>query len=448
MPVFFALYYLVPYGAKNTVLFIGSIVFYGWGEPKYLLLIFASILVNYLSGLIIERSQRAGNIAAKRTVFVLTLCFDIEMLLFFKYADFFVTNLNALSGRELVSLPGVTLPLGISFYTFQIMSYVIDLYRERVRAEHSLLNLGTYLVMFPQLIAGPIVVYSQVNRELKERRITLSKVGDGLRVFILGLASKVLVANNVGQLWEELSELGYENISTPLAWLGAVAFTLQIFFDFNGYSLMAIGLGKLLGFEFPKNFDLPYISASISEFWRTWHMTLGAWFREYLYIPLGGNRKGRVRTYVNLFIVWFITGFWHGAGWNFVLWGLYFFVLIALERLFFGDFLKRHRIFSHVYTLFFVTVSWVIFSITDFSGLGTYFSRMFVFHAGEDIWYYLGNYGIILLLGIVLSTPLGRKLYRRVETKPAGQILMMGLLVLCVAYLADASFNPFLYFRF
>ena len=360
MPVFFALYYLVPYGAKNTVLFIGSIVFYGWGEPKYLLLIFASILVNYLSGLILEKCQAAGNTAAKRTVFVLTLCFDIGMLLFFKYADFFVTNLNALSGRELVSLPGVTLPVPedgyqaffLLIHMLQIMSYVIDLYRERVRAEHSLLNLGTYLVMFPQLIAGPIVVYSQVNRELKERRITLSKVGDGLRVFILGLASKVLVANNVGQLWEELSELGYENISTPLAWLGAVAFTLQIFFDFNGYSLMAIGLGKLLGFEFPKNFDLPYISASISEFWRRWHMTLGAWFREYLYIPLGGNRKGRVRTYVNLFIVWFITGFWHGAAYNFILWGIYYGVLLILEKYVYGNALeKAPSVIKHIYTI-------------------------------------------------------------------------------------------------
>ena len=448
MPIFFVLYYLVPYSAKNTVLFIGSIVFYGWGEPKYLLLIFASILVNYLSGLIIERCQLSENIAAKRTAFVLTLCFDIGMLLFFKYADFFVTNLNAVLGRELIFPPRLTLPLGISFYTFQIMSYVIDLYRGRVKAEHSILNLGTYLVMFPQLIAGPIVVYSQVNRELKERSITLSQIGDGLRVFILGLSSKVLIANNIGQLWEELSELGYENISMPLAWLGAVAFTLQIFFDFNGYSLMAIGLGKLLGFEFPANFDFPYISTSISEFWRRWHMTLGAWFREYLYIPLGGNRRGRIRTYVNLFIVWFVTGFWHGAGWNFVLWGLYFFVLIALERLFLGSFLAKHRAFAHIYTLFFVVVSWVIFSITDFSGLGVYFSRMFSFYFGEEIWYYLGNYGVILCVGLLFSTPFCKEAYHRVGTKPFGQLLHIGLLVLCVAYLADASFNPFLYFRF
>ncbi|MCR5790592.1 MAG: MBOAT family protein, partial [Lachnospiraceae bacterium] len=409
-------------------------------------LIILSILFNFAFGLLIEKWDDSPG--RRRTAFILMLCLNIGLLLYFKYAAFFVENLNAFCGLSL-PVPDIALPLGISFYTFQIMSYGIDLYRRKIRAAHSLLKLGTYIVMFPQLIAGPIVVYSEVEEDLRSRTISFSAVEEGIRIFILGLASKVLIANNVGQLWEELQVLGYDNISTPLAWLGALAFTLQIYFDFNGYSLMAIGLGRMLGFSFPKNFDFPYISASITEFWRRWHMTLSAWFREYLYIPLGGNRRGKGRSCFNLFVVWFLTGFWHGAAWNFILWGLYFFVLLLLERAFLRDFLRKHRIFSHVYTMFFVMISWVIFAITELPSLTQYLGRMFSACGGRDIiYYYLGNYGVVLALGCLLSTPALRRAYGRIRESFGGVLLHMALLLLSVAYLADLSFNPFLYFRF
>ncbi len=445
MPVFFTVYYLAPAKAKNAVLFIGSIVFYAWGEPKYLLLILISILVNYILGLLIGRfSERT---VLKKVFFVSALVFDIALLIFFKYTGFFIRNINGAFGAGIPE-PDLSLPLGISFYTFQIMSYIIDLYRGKVRAESSVLRLGTYIVMFPQLIAGPIVVYSEVSEGLKSRSIRAEDVEEGLKVFILGLASKVMIANNVGMLWNELSQIGYDRISTPLAWLGALAFTLQIYFDFNGYSLMAIGLGRMLGFSFPKNFDHPYVSASITEFWRRWHMTLSSWFREYLYFPLGGSRKGPVRNYVNLFIVWAVTGFWHGADWNFILWGLYFFVLLSIEKLLLLKHLKEHRAVGHIYTMFFVIISWVIFSITDPGELSLYLSRLFGGYGGEDILYYLRNYGCILLLGCLFSTPVFEGLYQKIKNRTAGVLVSLALLVCSVAYLADASFNPFLYFRF
>ncbi len=445
MPVFFTVYYLVPAKAKNIVLFLGSIVFYAWGEPKYLILILISILVNYVLGLLIGRFFERR--VLKRVFFISALVFDISLLLFFKYIGFFIRNLNTAFSAQIPEI-NVALPLGISFYTFQIMSYIIDLYRGRVAAETSVLRLGTYIVMFPQLIAGPIVVFSEVNEGLKSRSIKAGDVEEGLGVFILGLASKVLIANNVGMLWKELSQIGYDRISTPLAWLGAVAFTLQIYFDFNGYSLMAIGLGRMLGFSFPKNFDHPYISSSITEFWRRWHMTLSSWFKEYLYIPLGGSRKGPVRNYVNLFIVWAVTGFWHGADWNFVLWGLYFFVLLSIEKLFLLRHLDKHKAAGRIYTMFFVTLSWVIFSITDPGELSVYFSRLFGGYIGDDILYYLGNYGCILLLGIFFSTPVFAVFYEKIKNRTAGILVNLALLICSVAYLADASFNPFLYFRF
>ena len=445
MPVFFAVYYLVPAKAKNIVLFLGSIVFYAWGEPKYLLLILVSILVNYILGLLIGRFSTSEKI--RKTFFIAALVFDISLLLFFKYIGFFISNINSAFGAGIPEI-NVSLPLGISFYTFQIMSYIIDLYRGKVKAETSVLRLGTYIVMFPQLIAGPIVVYSEVSEGLKKRSIRAEDVEEGLKVFILGLASKVLIANNVGMLWKELSQIGYDRISTPLAWLGALAFTLQIYFDFNGYSLMATGLGRMLGFSFPKNFDHPYVSVSITEFWRRWHITLSSWFREYLYFPLGGSRKGPVRNYVNLLIVWAVTGFWHGADWNFILWGLYFFVLLSIEKLFLLKRLKDHRTAGHIYTMFFVIISWVIFSITDPGQLSLYLTRLFGGYGGEDILYYLRNYGCILLLGCLFSTPVFEGLYRRIKDRSAGVFVSLALLVCSVAYLADASFNPFLYFRF
>ncbi len=451
IPVFFALYYLVGAKFRNAVLFAGSIVFYAWGEPSYLILIFISIFVNYIAGLGIEHFKSfAGRGTAEKVIFILAMVFDFGMLFVFKYTGFFVENINAALGTSIPD-PHLTLPLGISFYTFQIASYVIDLYRGKIRAQKDPLTLGTYLVMFPQLIAGPIVVYSQVSDELSGRTITLNDISEGITTFILGLASKVLIANTAGALWDDLGAIGYDRISMPLAWLGVIAFTLQIYFDFNGYSLMAIGLGRMLGFNIPENFNYPYMSTSLTEFWRRWHMTLSGWFRDYVYIPLGGNRKGRFRTYVNLFVVWFLTGFWHGAGWNFICWGLFFFVFLSLEKSFLGAKLEKHRHIARIYSLLLIGLSWMIFAITDFSLLGVYAKRLVSFgtlSSCEDAIYYLRNYAAVIALGCFFSTPVASGWFERIRHKAAGYVILLALLFVCVCYLADAAYNPFLYFRF
>ena len=451
IPIFFAIYYVCPAKWRNVVLFAGSIVFYAWGEPAYLILIFISILVNWLAGLGLARSEAdRDHTPSEKIIFIATLVFDFGMLMVFKYTGFFAENINAALNTSIPD-PHLTLPLGISFYTFQIASYVIDLYRGKIKAEKNPLTLGTYLVMFPQLIAGPIVVYSRVSEELHKRDITWEKISDGIATFILGLSSKVLIANTVGQLWDDLDAIGYERISLPLAWLGVVAFTLQIYFDFNGYSLMAIGLGKMLGFNIPENFNYPYVSKSLTEFWRRWHMTLSGWFRDYVYIPLGGNRKGPARTYVNLFIVWFLTGFWHGAGWNFICWGLFFFVFLSMEKSFLKGFLDKHGAFARVYALVLIGLSWMIFAITDFAKLGVYASRLVAIpslSSCADALYYVRNYGVVIILGCVFSTPVLADRFAKIRKKPAGIVVLLALLFVCVCYLADASYNPFLYFRF
>ena len=444
IPIFFTIYYIVPMRFRNPVLFAGSIVFYAWGEPKYLILLAVSILVNFLAGLLIDRHRGRMD----RAVLVAAIIFDVGMLFFFKYINFFIENINAMAHTG-ISKVNISLPLGISFYTFQIMSYVIDLYRGKVKVEKSMIDLGTYLCMFPQLIAGPIVVYGDVARSLKEREIDPVSIEEGVRLFVIGLGSKVLIANNAGELWNEISTMGYDNLSAPMAWLGMAAYTIQIYFDFNGYSMMAIGLGKMLGFEFPRNFDLPYTSRSITEYWRRWHMTLSGWFRDYLYIPLGGNRRGRLRTVFNLFIVWFVTGFWHGADWNFILWGLYFFVLLMIERAGFKDYLDRHPFISHIYALLAIGFGWMLFAITDLKELMIYLSRLFVGGVSNEILYYVRNYGFILILGCVLSSGAVNRLYERIKNR--GAVVLPALTViflLCIAFLADAGYNPFLYFRF
>ncbi|MBR6486565.1 MAG: MBOAT family protein [Lachnospiraceae bacterium] len=444
IPIFFTVYWLVPVKFKNIVLFIGSIVFYGWGEPKYLILLTISILVNYYAGILMHHYKGR----ADKPVLVCALIFDVGMLFFFKYINFFIENINAVSGAG-ISKVDITLPLGISFYTFQIMSYVIDLYRGKVEVEKSFVNLGTYLCMFPQLIAGPIVVYSDVSAALRERKITLTDVEEGLKLFVLGLGSKVLIANNAGEYWKELEQIGYGRISAPLAWLGMLAYTLQIYFDFNGYSMMAIGLGRMLGFEFPKNFNLPYTSRSVTEYWRRWHMTLSGWFRDYLYIPLGGNRKGKIRTIFNLFIVWFVTGFWHGADWNFILWGLYFFVLLMIERAGFSKLLEKNRILSHIYSLLAIGFGWMLFAITDLKALALYLSRLFTAGSSPEALYYLRNYGVVFILGCLLSSGIGNRIYNRIKDRAFITVPVLTVIfILSMAYLADASFNPFLYFRF
>ena len=355
LPIAMSLYFLTPKKYKNFVLLIVSLIFYSWGEPKYFVLMIASIIVDYLASHGIEKNRHNKK---KAIVFLLTsIIFNLGMLFFFKYMNFVIGNLNELLGLALKEV-AITLPLGISFYTFQTMSYTIDVYRGDINAEKNIINFGAYVCLFPQLIAGPIVKYRDVNEELNHRNVHIDQINVGIRQFILGLGRKVLLANNMGMLWSEVERIGFSNISTPLAWLGILAFAFQIYFDFSGYSLMAIGLGNIMGFKFPQNFNFPYISRSITEFWRRWHMTLGSWFREYVYIPLGGNRVSKGRIFLNLFIVWSLTGIWHGANYNFLLWGLFFFVLISIEKLGLLKFLERHRIFSHCYTIFFLLIGW------------------------------------------------------------------------------------------
>lgn len=459
LPIFLILYYCSPAKYRNGLLFMGSLVFYGIGEPLYLCLIICSVLVNLGIGLFIDRSER---LSGKRLWLITGLLYNFGLLFFFKYTNFFLENINGVlklchSGTQLKLLE-LTLPLGISFYTFQIVSYIVDVYRGKVKADHSVISLGAYLCMFPQLIAGPIVVYSDIRRELHERTITIHNLDDGLKTFILGLGFKVLLANRVGTLWNEVCTIGFESISTPLAWLGSLAYSMQLYFDFCGYSLMAIGLGKMLGFTIPENFHHPYLSRSVTDFWRRWHITLGAWFREYVYIPLGGNRKGRIRTIVNLGIVWLLTGFWHGAAWNFILWGVFIFLLEILEKNLLLPVLNHKsiaaHIFSHIYMILYILVSWTIFAISDFNQLAMYLARMFPFFGmghtlnSYDFVKYLTDYGVLLICCILFCTAGPEKLYHRFKNKLGGIVIALIIFWYSVYYLAIGMNNPFLYFRF
>ena len=446
LPAAMLLYYITPRRAKNLMLMLVSLFFYSWGEPKYFPIMIISVVLDYSMGRIIEAHR--GNRTVCRLALLGSLVGNLGMLMFFKYTDFFIGNFNNWFGLS-IPLLKLTLPLGISFYTFQTLSYTIGVYRGDFPAERNIIDFGAFVVLFPQLIAGPIVKYADISHELKHRTINLARITEGVKIFTFGLAKKVLIANNLGAFWQEVQQLGFSNLSTPLAWLGILAFAFQIYFDFSGYSQMAIGLGKMLGFEFPQNFNFPYISKSITEFWRRWHMTLGSWFREFLYIPLGGNRVGPVRLYFNLFVVWFVTGFWHGADWNFILWGLYFFVLLCLEKAFLKKWLDRHPVVATVYALFFILMGWVLFAITDLGQMGVFFSRLFVPSAGVGALYYLRNYALVFLIAGVCSTPLIEKLYRQIQrVKWLDIAVILLLFLLSVAYLVDGTYNPFLYFRF
>ncbi len=446
LPVTLAVYYIAPKKLKNLVLLAASLIFYSWGEPKYFPLMIACILVNYLTARLIERFR--GRRALERLLLWLAVVFDLGMLIFFKYSDFFISNVNAVFGTA-IPLLKLTLPLGISFYTFQTMAYTIDVYRGKVKAERNIINLATFVVLFPQLIAGPIVLYEDVAAALRERTVTRDRLLGGIRLFVFGLGKKVLIANNVGALWTEVRSLGFANVSTPLAWLGIIAFSLQIYFDFSGYSLMAIGLGNLLGFDFPANFNFPYISKSFTEFWRRWHMTLGSWFREYVYIPLGGNRKGYARMLLNTLIVWAATGFWHGANWNFILWGLLFALLISIEKKWLMKYIEKARIWPHIYVIFILILSWALFDITDMPSLGVFMGRLFSFTGGADWIYYLRNYAVSIAIAVLFCLPLVQRLYDRLRRFWIADALILGVIVFfSVAYLVDSTYNPFLYFRF
>ena len=448
LTVVLLIYYIVPYKYKNGIITIASLIFYSWGEVKYFPIMIASTVVDFFSSQYIEKNR--GDIKKMRRGLACSVIFNLGSLMFFKYTDFFISNINNFAGTS-IPLLRIPLPLGISFYTFQTMSYTIDVYRGKVPAEKNIINFSAFVTMFPQLIAGPIVLYSDINEKLNthEGRITLDGINEGIKLFIFGLGKKVLIANNVGALWTDIETMGFGMVSTPLAWLGIIAYSLQIYFDFSGYSLMAIGLGKMLGFDFPQNFNLPYISKSVTEFWRRWHMTLSGWFREYVYIPLGGNRKGLKRQILNMLVVWFLTGFWHGADWNFMLWGLYYFALLAIEKMFLLDWLKKHPVPARVYALLTIAVGWAIFYITDLGMLGRFIIKMFSFSGGISAGYYFRNYFVSILVGILCSTPLTIRFYEKYKNNNVVMIpVLTAIFLLSVAYLVDSTYNPFIYFRF
>lgn len=447
LPIVLGIYYLTPKKFKNLIILILSLFFYSWGEPKYFIIMIISIVLDYSIGNAIDKNF--DNRKLSKMFLGISIFFNLTMFIFFKYSNFFIINVNELLSLSIETL-NISLPIGISFYTFQTMSYSIDVYRGKIQAEKNIINFGAYVALFPQLIAGPIVKYSDIATELKSREFSFDKLEYGIRLFILGLAKKVLIANNIGLLWNEIIQIGFENISTGLAWLGILAFTIQIYFDFSGYSLMARGLGAMLGFTFPKNFNYPFISRSISEFWRRWHITLGSWFKEYIYIPLGGNRKGKFRICINLFIVWFLTGFWHGASYNFILWGLYFCVFIGIEKLFLFKYLQRNKVLSHIYLIAVVLISFVLFAITDLNSILIYFKKMFILSAGVNAQYYIINYFVVIALAILFSTPSLSKFYNKYILKKTtlDNIILMVIFIVSVAYLVDSTYNPFLYFRF
>ncbi len=452
LPLTLAVYFLAPLRWRNLVLLLVSLFFYGWGEPVYITIMVLSILIDYTHGLLVEK-YRADDKKARWFVGQ-SVVFNLLLLGFFKYWDFLAANLSLLPG---VSLPllGIPLPIGISFFTFQTMSYTIDVYRRDAPVQRNIVSFGAFVTMFPQLIAGPIVKYKTVAAALDHRVHTAEDFALGARRFCVGLAKKVLLANSIGALWEAcLAAQGAGTLTIAGGWMGLLAFGFQIYFDFSGYSDMAIGLGRIFGFRFNENFDYPYLSASVTEFWRRWHMSLTSWFREYLYIPLGGNRGGTVRTLRNILIVWFCTGFWHGASWNFVLWGLYFALWLILEKYVFRRALERlPTFFKHFYTLAVVFVGWGIFAMEDLGVCGRYLAACF---GGAPAWsaadgYRLRSYAITFLALILASTTLGKRGWRKLPNwarKILTPALMALGLVVCTAYLVDGSYNPFLYFRF
>ena len=456
LPVVLIVYYVLPKQLRNLWLLLASLFFYAWGEPRYILIMLFSTVFDYCNGRIIAYATEKGRHATLgRVALVLSVVGNLSILCFFKYTDFALETVNRLAGTQF-GLLQLTLPIGISFYTFQTMSYTIDVYRGETPAQRNIISFGMYVCLFPQLIAGPIVRYQDVQREVDARTTTISGAVHGLQRFLIGLAKKVLLANQIGSRWDYMKGLGSADMSTALAWLGALAFTFQIYFDFSGYSDMAIGLGEMFGFHFPENFDHPYESKSITEFWRRWHMTLGTWFREYLYIPLGGNRKGVVRQIFNLFIVWFLTGLWHGAGWNFILWGLYYFVLLILEKFVLRGVLERlPTIMQHLYTLFFVVVGWVIFACDDMGLLGSYLKALFGVGvpAGNALalyeWDIQAPFLVILLIAATtIPVRIAKQLTREEQRPPLLMVYTVVLLVLSLAFLVSGSYNPFLYFRF
>lgn len=455
LPVVLLLYFIVPKCLKNGVLLIGSLFFYAWGEPRIVLIMIASILVGYVSGLLIEAFRHKK---ADKIIMIVSVVIQLGCLVYYKYMDFFIANLNQISGAD-IPLLKIALPIGISFYTFQILSYTVDIYRGE-KAQKNPINLAMYIAMFPQLIAGPIVRYKDIAPQLnaKERKVTWDDAAYGIRRFVLGLGKKILIANQLGELCDVFYASGEKSVL--FYWMYAVGFSLHIYFDFSGYSDMAIGLGKIFGFHFVENFNYPFISGSVTEFWRRWHISLGSWFRDYVYIPLGGNRVPKWRWFLNIFVVWMLTGFWHGAAWNFVMWGLFFAVLLVIEKLYLLKVLEKHKIFGHIYVIFAVLISFVIFNAGNLKEIGIVLGGM----AGlgntplisAEAIYYFKSFFVIYVIALVGATPFMKKVLMRISTNVIGErvlavaepVFYIVLMLVMTAYLVDGSFNPFLYFRF
>ena len=454
-PIVLLLHYLTPPKYRNAMLLVVNLIFYGWKKPAYILIMFASIGIDYVHGILVEKAKGEGNDRRARRYVVQSVIFNLALLGFFKYWDFIARSLSAV-GLTFMPQLGLELPIGISFYTFQTMSYTIDVYRGDAGAQRNIVNFGTFVTLFPQLIAGPILKYKDLADQIDERDYPVERFAAGVQIFTVGLAKKVLLANNLGALWDVYKAMPLTQLTTAGAWLGALAFAFQLYFDFSGYSDMAVGLGQMLGFEFSGNFNYPYAARSISEFWRRWHISLSSWFRDYLYIPLGGSRVGKGRLIFNLMVVWAATGIWHGANWNFLLWGGCYGVLLVLEKLVWGKALSKLPIpLQRLYTLFFVLVLWVVFAIEDFSHLLPYLGTMFG-AAGKGaadgvFFYHLKSYLPMLLLALCGATPLAKTLWARLPERAQKllcPLLMLLGLCLSTAYLVDGTYNPFLYFQF
>ncbi len=454
LPLVLILYFAVPKVLKNPILLMSSLFFYAWGEPKYVFLMLATILVNYVLGLLIEKFR--GQFLSKLFMLISAI-FSLGLLAYFKYADFFIENFAYLTGMSMGTL-NLVLPIGISFYTFQILSYTIDVYRGDVPPQKNPVSLGVYISLFPQLIAGPIVRYSDIAHQLKYRIHSFEKASYGIKRFIIGFSKKIIFANTFGELCAYFS--ASDDKSVAFYWLYAAAYMLQVYFDFSGYSDMAIGLGKILGFDFCENFRYPFISKSISEFWRRWHISLGTWFRDYVYIPMGGNRVSKIRFLLNIFTVWFLTGFWHGAEWNFIIWGLYFGIFLLIEKFFLSEKLEKAKVINHIYVLFFTAISFVIFGSSGLREatkmVGGLFGVGNIPLVSGEFFYAFSNYAFTLVLGILASTPLFALLREKLANRKTAGVcvevleipFLLILLIVSTAYLADGTFNPFLYFRF
>ena len=456
LPAVLLIYFLIPskyLAARNFALLIVSLLFYGWSEPSYIWIMLLSITVDYTCGRLVGKYRQSAPKRAKAAL-VASIIINLSILGFFKYADFIIENLALIPAFSKLKPLGISLPVGISFYTFQTMSYTLDVYLGEARVQKNIATFGSYVTMFPQLIAGPIVRYRDVDDALRERSHTLQNAADGIKRFLCGLAKKVLLANTAGAFYESFAQGVNDTPSVLGSWMGVIFFAFQIYFDFSGYSDMAIGLGRIMGFKFPENFNYPYISKSITDFWRRWHITLSTWFREYVYIPLGGNRKGKGRTFLNLLIVWFLTGLWHGASWNFVLWGLYFAVILIIEKAFLGGLLdKLPGFISHLYAIALILFGWFIFIWCDLETPGEYLSAMFGGQLVSPIAIYDLMRGILFLcILIIASTKLPYKMYCKLKDNAIFATIWCTVLplvlLLCIAYLVDSSYNPFLYFRF